>query len=778
MIVVHYHSGSNVHVDFTLEADEDQRANLPSLPVGGLVQGVRSHVEYLRGGNDLDTEGNGEGVESVVITVFAENEVRGGVILSAMPTVVDRALVENAARSVENLLAATLISRVSELAVEPLAPVLESVHPMLVYSAETRVVVFCNASAQSALSIRVGSIVPKMLVPANLSPRAPVGTVVTHWLSRGKGERFHASSRVIDWLGCRMVVGSLYRGNRKTLELRRELSKQSLVSGDGADGFWEWNATNDRAYFSSSWAWMLGHEPQEIEPTVEGWLRLVHPEDHDRLRETLTSIAESEQSEFVCEYRIQHRDGRVLWMNVRGVARDDESAGARIVAGAQTDITQRRMSEQRLWVAQHYDALTDLPNRTLLIDRVGRCLVKQRREPESRFALIYLDVDRFKTINDTFGHRCGDRLLAVVARRLETCVRECDTLARMGGDEFALLLVDIGRTADVIVVAERIARALAEPVDVADQRLQIQASLGIAFSDGSYHSPDEVLRDADIAMYRAKAEGRARFVIFDASMHASFVADASLEVVIGQAIEQNAFRLSYQPIVDLRRGRIVALEAQLNRVASGRVDSYADCLAAAGAANLSVTFGSYLLRRALRNFGTWRAKWSRLRGMKLAIHLSTQQLVSPELFEMVTLLAKEVRVPLNQLVFELHEGLLPISLTAVVGALSELRRMGIELQIGGVGSVSALPMLHRVAASGDILEIDKAFVQAIDDGGELAARAMIELGHGLGLATAACGVTTQSQMECLTRLNCDRLRGPLICPAVSCDELETLIGKQ
>jgi len=284
----------------------------------------------------------------------------------------------------------------------------------------------------------------------------------------------------------------------------------ALAARGSIDGLWHWDLRTGRLQYSSRWKAMLGYQDGEIADAPEEWLGRVHAEDVELLRAELEAHLGGRTSQLEHEYRILHKDGVYRWMVVHGLAVRDTSGQAYRIAGSQTDITRAKVA----------DALTGLPNRVLFLDRLDRMMQRLRRNPMQGFAVIFLDLDSFKLINDKFGHLAGDELLITIARRLEQCLRAGDTVARLGGDEFTVLLDDMADSADAVRIAERISLEISRPVKFGDQQVVATASLGISMSSSAYQKPEDLLKDADTAMYRAKMLGRSRIELFDAQIAA------------------------------------------------------------------------------------------------------------------------------------------------------------------------------------------------------------------------------------------------------------------
>ncbi|MBI3179391.1 MAG: diguanylate cyclase, partial [Deltaproteobacteria bacterium] len=344
-------------------------------------------------------------------------------------------------------------------------------------------------------------------------------------------------------------------------ELKESEERYALAVRGANDGLWDWNLVTGDVYFSPRWKSMLGFGESEIGSACEEWLGRIHEEERERVRALLKAHIEGEVPYFEDEHRVQHHDGTYRWMLNRGLAIRDQGGKAVRMAGSQTDMSARRMAEQKMRHDALHDRVTGLANRSLFLDRVGQSLTRSRRRGSHHFAVILLDLDRFKIVNESLGHPVGDELLVATARRLEGCLRAQDSAARLGGDEFAVLLEDIKSSEDAIRVAERIQSRLGEPLRLFGRDVFTTSSIGIAVGRSTYQRAEDLVRDADIAMYRAKSLGRARHVVFDPSMQVQATALLELDSALRRAIERDEFCLHFQPIVSLESGHIIGFEA-------------------------------------------------------------------------------------------------------------------------------------------------------------------------------------------------------------------------
>lgn len=355
-----------------------------------------------------------------------------------------------------------------------------------------------------------------------------------------------------------------------TEELRRTTERYELAARGANDGLWDWDIPRGTMYFSPRWKAMLGFEIHEIGDSPDEWFERIHPEDIEPLRESRDLHLRGEMPHLECEYRMRGSDGEYRWMLCRGAALFDDAGNAVRMAGSQTDITERKLAIEQLLKNALHDALTGLPNRRLFLDRLEGAANRARRHGGSIFAVLYLDLDDFKQVNDTLGHAMGDALLIEVSRRIASCLRPSDTvaragdvLARLGGDEFTILIEDMHDVSDAIRIAERIQDVVSLPVPLGEHEAMVGASIGIAVSATGFERADDLLRDADAAMYRAKKQGKGGHEVCNAEQHEQAVRRLELEAELRAAVRQRMLTLLYQPIVELASGRVMGFEALL-----------------------------------------------------------------------------------------------------------------------------------------------------------------------------------------------------------------------
>jgi len=424
----------------------------------------------------------------------------------------------------------------------------------------------------------------------------------------------------------------------------------------------------------------------------------------------------------------------------------------------QNEINERKRAEEKLLHNAFHDSLTDLPNRALLMDRVKQAFIYSKRHQEYLFALLFLDMDRFKAINDTLGHSMADQLLIDFACRLKKCLRPEDTIARIGGDEFVVLLEDIKDINNAILVAERIQKALILPFQVKGQEVFVTTSIGIALNTTHHVFPEDVLRDADVAMYRAKALclGQTRYQVFDTSMYAQASKPSHLETELRRAIEREELRLNYQPIVLLESGRITGFEALVRwqHPDKGLV-SPAEFIPLAEETGLIVSLGWWVLREACSQMRAWKLRCPETEPLTISVNISGKQFSQPDLSEQIKQILQETKLNAYSLKLELTESALMENAEVATTMLLQLQALGIRISLDDFGTgYSSLSYLHRFPI--DTLKIDRSFI--MDLGADLEkmeiVRTIIALAKNLKMEVIAEGVETRQQVDQLLSWEC------------------------
>jgi len=549
------------------------------------------------------------------------------------------------------------------------------------------------------------------------------------------------------------------RQHQAMVDLRRSEERYAVAVRATNDGIWDWDLTTQRVHFSERWKTLLGYADLSSDQTA-AWFELVHPDDLERLRHEIEGSVAGTSPYFENEHRIRHGDGGWRWVLCRGLVTCDATGAPARITGSLSDITERRNAEERLIHDALHDALTGLPNRTLLMDRISQCVHRGERAAAGGCAVLYIDLDRFKLVNDSVSHAAGDRVLTEAARRMERLLRPSDTLARLGGDEFAVVLEGISSAAQALEIGMRMCQTIGQPVPFERRDLQIVASIGIAHNLDGIVAPEVLLRNADIAMYDAKGHGGGRCAVFDHSMHQRVVDRMSLETHLRQAIEQRRLRTFFQPIVDLSTGAIRGLEA-LARWPAGEHDiPPAQFIPVAEESGLIGRLGDLVLRDACRTLSEWRSRGLVSRDVTVSVNVSVRQIMDSRLVDDVRAALTDSGLGPESLVLEITESTLIENPQAVSTVLQELLDLGVTVELDDFGTgYSSLTVLHDFP--GHTLKIDRAFVDTMIDRpeSETIVRSIVSLAHSLGLQVTAEGIEDSDQLNALTALGCEYGQG-------------------
>ena len=559
----------------------------------------------------------------------------------------------------------------------------------------------------------------------------------------------------------RLDAGLLERSIRyaleraRTLEALRESEERYSLAARGAnDGLWDWDLKTGRVYFSPRWKSILGLEETEVSDRPEEWLGRVHPEDLPRLKRDLEAHLEGRSPHFENEHRLLHKNGGFRWILSRGLAVRDAHGKPYRIAGSQTDTTGRKV----------YDGLTGLPNRVLFRDRLASSLARAKRHPGHCFAVLFLDLDRFKLVNDSLGHTAGDQLLIEVARRLGGCIRLGDTIARLGGDEFAILLEEVRDVSDATRVAARIHEALSVPCQIDGRQVFTSTSVGIALSATGYESPESVLQDADTAMYRAKRLGTARYEVFDEAMRARALARLQMENDLRWTLEREQLELHYQPIVSLASGELLGFEALVRWSHPERGPVAPDAfIPIAEETGMILPLGLQVLAKACRQMREWTARSPEAKPLLLSVNVSGKQLAHGDFPERIAEVLRETGLPPGSLKLEITENAIIENADSAAELLHRLRDMGVGIWLDDFGTGHAsFSYLYRFPI--DTLKIDRSFIQQLDQNGTSLeiTRAIVLLAHSLGLAVIGEGVESPGQRDRLRDFACDSIQGFLV----------------
>ncbi|MHB8846348.1 MAG: EAL domain-containing protein [Nitrospirota bacterium] len=566
---------------------------------------------------------------------------------------------------------------------------------------------------------------------------------------------------------------------KETEEALRESEERYALAARGAnDGLWDWNIRNNTIHYSFRWKSMLGFDDSEIGDTLDEWLNRIHPDDREQVEAKLSAHINSRSPQFECEYRMRHQDGSYRWLLNRGIAALDLEGKAYRMAGSQTDITARKTAEEQLLFDAFHDALTGLPNRALFLDRLEHVIASAKRRPSYIYGVLFMDLDRFKVINDSLGHSVGDKLLIEVGARLKAFLRPGDTVARLGGDEFAILLDDIADIADAEDITRRLEQALAAPYTIQGHEVVTGQSIGIALRSDRYEWPEQILRDADIAMYEAKSKGRARHEFFDTRMHAGIIDRLQLESDLRIAVEhQDGFVLHYQPIISLKDRRLIGFEALVRWSHRTRGMIYPlEFISLAEETGMIVPLSDWILREACSQISLWQKKYPMEKPLRMSVNVSSRLLLLPTFVDSVTQVLRENDLDPGTLAIEVTESMLMEHTGEALDSMARLQKAGVHIHIDDFGTgYSSLSYLHSFPVNA--LKIDRSFIERMSPNNENQeiVRTIIALAQSLKLDVIAEGVELDHQLSAITGMDCHYGQGYLFSKPLSADNVDLWI---
>jgi diguanylate cyclase (GGDEF)-like protein len=530
-------------------------------------------------------------------------------------------------------------------------------------------------------------------------------------------------------------------------------------------------------YVSGRWRAMVGLPAHAASGQPAEWLDRVHPDDVANLNAALAAHLAGSTPVFQHEHRLRHEDGVYRQFLCRGVGLKTEGRKPDRIAGSLTDTTEHAIAQERLRSVGFVDALTGLSNRAVFVEGLGRRLDEcRRRGLRSGFAVLYLDLDRFKIVNDSLGHMVGDELLIAASRRLETCLRPGDALARLGGDEFAIFLHGLNDDGQANAIAGRIQDALSAPFSIAGREVFTSASLGIAFGPAHYTNPDEIMRDADTAMYHAKSRGKSRHEVFDAEMHARVRDRLSLENDLRRAVAANDFEVHYQPIVSLASGMCVGFESLVRWTRNGEPVSPATFVPIAEELGLIEPLGTWVLQEACLTFARWQQQFPAAGLDCITVNVSSRQLAKRNFPRVVQQAVRRSGLRPADLRVEITETALLDNPGDAAMVLRELRDFGVKVYLDDFGTgYSSLSHLHNLPV--DALKIDRSFVQGLVlPGRPPVVESILALARTLNTSVVAEGIETEAQSRELERLGCTHAQGFLFSRPLSLARAEELIA--
>jgi len=572
----------------------------------------------------------------------------------------------------------------------------------------------------------------------------------------------------------------LVKAQQETIERERQLhqaaSHIALAVQGTQDGLWYWDLKANTFWFSPGWETLLGFEAGELSRDLNEWFSRVHPGYWAELQTRIAAHLEGETEQFRYEHRMRRKDGSYFWVSARATATRNSAGKALGLAGSHSDITALIPVERQLLDAAFHDKLTGLPNRHFFMGRLDTAVEQKRQEGYAArlFAVMFLDLDRFKTINDTLGHQVGDQLLTCVGRRLQNCVGPSDMVARLGGDEFVILLDCVRDPDEALSVGARISDALASPFEIDGAEVMSGASIGIALSREQFDTTEDLVRLADLAMYQSKTQRKGRPELFHERMRAQSSKSSSRQSELARALKQKEFLLHYQPYFNIQSGRILGVEALIRWQSENLLLSPSNFIPLAEETGLIHDIGEWVLRTACAQSSAWQR--AGIPPVQIAVNVSAKQLQEADFIQRVVTVLDETRLAPRWLNLELTESALMDTYEKAPGTLELLDTLGIGTSIDDFGTgYSSLNYLRRF--NFQTLKMDRCFVSDIATNKKAAVivKGLISLAHNLGISVIAEGVERHDQLRLLTAENCDQVQGFLTGKPVDPEQMLRLL---
>jgi diguanylate cyclase (GGDEF)-like protein/PAS domain S-box-containing protein len=570
-----------------------------------------------------------------------------------------------------------------------------------------------------------------------------------------------------------------YCCKQKQLVQALETSQQryELVVEIVSDGLWDWDLKTNQVDFSPRWKSMLGYSETEISNNPEEWFSRVLPKDLEILKNHLDACLRGEITQFELEYMILDRNGEHRWMRGRCLVANNSEGKIERLIGSQTDITQKKLFEQKLYYDAYYDRLTGLPNRVLFTEKLEQLIKLSKQSQDNFFAVLFLDFDRFKAINDAFGYVVGDELLVAIAHRLKQCVNIGELVAHLGGDKFAILLKNLKNAHTPTEVACLVQQKFTLPFVLKIGEVYTTVSIGIASSYNNQHRLEGLLRDAEIAMYQAKKMGKARYAVFEPAMQVRALEKLHLENDLRRAIQNKEFQLHYQPIVRLSNRQIVGFETLIRwqHPLRGLVFP-SEFIPLAEETNLIVPMGWWILQEACRQMKIWQQQHPTYHPLTISVNISGKQFAQLNSNDTITQILQETGLAPHHLKLEITESEVIEDLDLAIAVLNKLKNIGIQISMDDFGTgYSSLSYLHRLPI--DTLKIDCSFIKGIEsDQSKLElVKTIISLANNLNLEVIAEGIETNQQRDHLLELNCEYGQGYLFSQPTNSEQALMLV---
>jgi diguanylate cyclase (GGDEF)-like protein/PAS domain S-box-containing protein len=558
-----------------------------------------------------------------------------------------------------------------------------------------------------------------------------------------------------------------------------DVERRALALTGAGDMIWDWDVSSDKIFTSPETEALLGLKRGTLEGPAAGWLEVLHPLDRDRFRAVLDSVLEQRRGRLTQDFRLRTPDGHYLWFTLK--ARPVVGSDGEVVrlVGTLTDVTEFKNAEERLLHDAVHDNLTGLPNRELFLDRLEGVLGFAKADPQIKPAVMVIDLDRFKQVNDSVGIAVGDSILLTLARRLGRLLKPQDTLARLSGDQFALILLSERESERILAFAETLRKALRAPITFNDREIFLTASMGIALSDAQPNRTEEVLKDAELAMYHAKRIGGDRLELFKPSMRARKTDRLTLESELRRALERDEITILYQPIVRLEDRSVAGFEAlaRWDHPKMGRT-SPSEFIAVAEEIGLIVDLGMFVLERTARQLASWQRTLRQRDSIFASVNVSSRQLLRQDLIHDLRTVIARSGLARGTLKLELTESLVMENPEHAAQMLQRIRELGAGLALDDFGTGhSSLAYLQRFPF--DTIKIDQSFVRANGKGARpVILRSIVALAHDLGMEVVAEGAETDSDAVELYQLGCEYAQGFHFGEPMSADDARALLQSE
>lgn len=543
------------------------------------------------------------------------------------------------------------------------------------------------------------------------------------------------------------------------LMLKKSQERYELAAQGSNDGLWDWDLEKNEIYFSKRWKSIIGYDNDEFPNSVDAWLSHLHPDEQLHFEYDLNLHLQAKKTHLESYHRLKHKDGSYRWVLLRGLAVRNLQGKPYRLAGSMTDVTQRKQEEDELIYNAYHDKLTGLSNRSFFINYVQRIIFNYERKKSLHSAILFMDMDRFKIINDSMGHYTGDLLLIEIANRLKSVLRTSDIAARLGGDEFSVILNELKSREDILQATTRILEQINGSYTINQETFYITVSIGIAFFHSGYKRAEDLLRDADTAMYYAKSKGKSQFQIFNENMHLKMLKMFHLEKELRNAVLNKSFSLFYQPIVRAPDCSIVGFEALLrwNHPQKGYI-SPVDFIPLAEELGLIIPLGNWVLETACAQLKKWLD--SGMHDVYMSINCSLKQFQNPDFASQVISIISQQMLPPSKIFLEITESILMGNEKTVLENITEIVNAGVLLSIDDFGTgYSCLACLNKFPIH--TLKIDRSFIKQIESKNDhiLLIKAILAMAENLGMSAIAEGVENEQQKIFLENNNCQFYQG-------------------